>query len=190
MPAGRPTPYRPEHAEQARKLCRNGMTDREVADILGISPRTFYRWRGEHDAFAKAVKVGKGRADDRVESALYQRAVGYDYEDVKVFAGGAKGPVTVPVMVHVPADVRATLQWLGCRRPESWSSAAPPPESDGDKDYARQIERALARADERDKEKAVEDAIRFNKAVAAGVTAALAKRGLSDAPCPADPQAA
>jgi hypothetical protein len=44
MPAGRPSPYRPEHAEQVRKLCRNGMTDREVADILGISPRTFYRW--------------------------------------------------------------------------------------------------------------------------------------------------
>ncbi|MEO7424958.1 MAG: helix-turn-helix domain-containing protein, partial [Fibrobacteria bacterium] len=45
MTAGRPTTYRPEYAEQARKLCRNGATDREIADILGVCVRTFYRWR-------------------------------------------------------------------------------------------------------------------------------------------------
>jgi hypothetical protein len=121
MTAGRPTPYRPELAEQARKLCRNGLTDREVADILGISVRTFYRWRGEHDEFAEAVVVGKERADQRVESALYQRACGYDYEDVKIFhPSGAKDPVIVPVTVHVPADVAAARHWLAVRRPQSW----------------------------------------------------------------------
>ena len=37
MPAGRPSPYKPEFARIAQRLCRNGATDIEVADILGIS---------------------------------------------------------------------------------------------------------------------------------------------------------
>ncbi|MDB5674596.1 MAG: Phage protein, partial [Sphingomonas bacterium] len=41
MPAGRPSPYKPEFARIAQRLCRNGATDIEVADILGISVRTF-----------------------------------------------------------------------------------------------------------------------------------------------------
>ena len=62
MPTGRPTTYHPAYAEQARKLCRNGATHREIADILGICVRSFYRWRAEHDAFAEALKAGKETA--------------------------------------------------------------------------------------------------------------------------------
>jgi hypothetical protein len=178
MPAGRPSPYRPEYAEQARKLCRNGLTDREVADILGISPRTFYRWRGEHDEFAEAVAIGKDRADERVESALYQRAVGYEYESAKIFhPAGAAGPVIVPFTVHVPADVRAALQWLGCRRPEDWSRMAEPP--DDQAEFGRQLEKALERGKVHQREQSAKEAARFNNAVAQGVTKALAERGLS-----------
>jgi len=57
----RPTRYRPEQAELARKLRRYGLIDREVADILDISPRTFYRWRGAHEEFAAAVTEFQGR---------------------------------------------------------------------------------------------------------------------------------
>ena len=118
MPAGRPTTYRPEYAEQARKLCRNGATDREIADILGVCVRTFYRWRAEHDAVAEALTAGKEFADDRVERALYERACGYEYSDVKIFhPSGAKEPVIVPITVHVPADVGAAKQWLATPAP-------------------------------------------------------------------------
>src|SRR3569623_1059887 len=43
MPAGRPSPYKPDFARIAGRLCRNGATDIEVADILGISVLTFFR---------------------------------------------------------------------------------------------------------------------------------------------------
>ena len=79
MPAGRPSPYKPEFARIAQRLCRNGATDIEVAVILGISVRTFYRWCLLHDEFTAAVRVGKDAAYDRVERALYQRAVGYEH---------------------------------------------------------------------------------------------------------------
>src|SRR3569623_1989931 len=69
MPAGRPSPYKPDFARIAERLCRNGATDIEVADILGISVRTFYRWCLLHDEFTAAVRVGKDAADDRVARA-------------------------------------------------------------------------------------------------------------------------
>ena len=56
----------------ARKLCRNGATDREIADILGVCVRTFYRWRAGHDAFAEALTAGKELADDR--NAVWKHA--------------------------------------------------------------------------------------------------------------------
>ena len=170
MPAGRPTTYRPEYAEQARKLCRNGATDREIADILGVCVRTFYRWRAEHDEFAEALKAGKELADDRVERALYERACGYDYDDVKIFhPSGAKEPVIVPVTVHVPADVGAAKQWLATRRPPALPK---PPEDPG---IVEQFRRAQERYKKIMAEKDAADAIRFEERVAAGIAEALAR---------------
>jgi hypothetical protein len=176
MTAGRPTPYRPELAEQARKLCRNGLTDREVADILGISVRTFYRWRGEHDEFAEAVVVGKERADQRVESALYQRACGYDYDDVKIFhPSGAKDPVIVPITVHVPADVAAGKHWLALRRPMPWGGER---ETQEQLDWAEQFKKAVIRQDIRNRERAEQEAAEFEKRVTAGIAEGLARHGI------------
>ena len=170
MPAGRPTTYRPEYAEQARKLCRNGATDREIADILGVCVRTFYRWRAEYDEFAEALKVGKEFADDRVERALYERACGYEYSDVKIFhPSGAKEPVIVPVTVHVPADVGAARQWLAARRP-----LQPPP--------APSLVEQFRKAEERHKvimaEKEAKEAILFAERVEKRVSEELARYGL------------
>ena len=165
MPAGRPTTYRPEYAEQARKLCRNGATDREIADILGVCVRTFYRWRAEYDAFAEALTAGKEFADDRVERALYERACGYEYDDVKVFhPAHAKEPVIVPVTVHVPADVGAAKQWLASRRPQPWAGKAPK----DDTTLARTLEEAFARVNDHRREGDAQDRERFGEAAAAG----------------------
>jgi len=173
MKKGRPTTYRPEYAEQARKLCRNGATDREIADILGVCVRTFYRWRAEHDAFAEALTAGKEFADDRVERALYERACGYEYSDVKIFhPAGAKEPVIVPITVHVPADVGAAKQWLATRRPPA------PPEPPEDPGIVEQFRRAEERYNKIMAEKEAADAIRFAERVETRVAEELARHGL------------
>ncbi len=122
MPAGRPSPYTPALAGVAERLCRNGATDPEIAEILGICVRTLYRWRNEHEAFAAALRAGKDLADDRVERALYQRAVGYTARAEKVVTRrGRAEPVVVSHEVHIPADVRAAMHWLAVRRPTPWA---------------------------------------------------------------------
>lgn len=116
---GRPTKYDPAYAEQAKKLCVLGATDIEIADFFGVSTSTFYLWRNQHVEFSEAVRAGKDRADDRVEMALYNRAVGYTFESEKVFQFQGQ-VVRAPTREHVPPDPGAAFNWLKNRRPAEW----------------------------------------------------------------------
>jgi len=122
MTAGRPSLYQPEYAEQARKLCRLGATDSDMADFFGVGTTTFYRWRKDHPDFAAAVAEGKDICDKQVEQALHRRAIGFEYEAVRVFMpAGAKAAVLVRYPVQVLPDVGAAQHWLRFRRPREWS---------------------------------------------------------------------
>lgn len=119
MPAGRPTDYKAEFAEQARKLCELGATDFELAEFFRVDTRTIYRWKNTQEDFCQAVIVGKEKADDRVERALFNRAVGYSFESEKVFQ--FQGDVIrAETVEHVPPDPGAALNWLKNRRGEKW----------------------------------------------------------------------
>src|SRR5262249_870039 len=80
---GRKPKFEPAFIRVARKACEHGLTDREVADLLGVNPSTFYRWRAQYPRFARGIRLGKQMADDRVERALYERAIGYSFEAEK-----------------------------------------------------------------------------------------------------------
>lgn len=145
MTAGRPTLYKPEYAEQARKLCRLGVTDSQVADFFEIGTTTFYRWRQDHPDFADAVTEGKQICDNQVEQALHRRAVGFEYEAVRVFMpAGAKAAVLVPYPVQVIPDVRAAQHWLRFRRPKEWSERREEPENGS---FAEAFAKAQARVE-------------------------------------------
>src|SRR5215207_4981256 len=81
--AGRPVGsdnYKPAYASQAEKACRLGATDAELADFFGVSVSTINAWKTRHVDFLASLKTGKSEADDRVELALYRRAIGYSHE--------------------------------------------------------------------------------------------------------------
>jgi len=118
---GRPTDFKPEFIEQAEALCRLGATDMELADFFKVDVRTIYRWKNSHEDFCQAVTCGKDACDDRVERSLYNRAVGYDHEAVKIFMpSGAEKPVYAPYTEHIPPDPGAALNWLKNRRGDVW----------------------------------------------------------------------
>jgi hypothetical protein len=118
---GRPSSYKPEFAAQAAKLCSLGATDQEMADFFEVNVLTIYRWKHAHDEFCKALKVGKEVADERVERSLYQRAIGYEQDEVKIFMpGGAAEPVYAPFRAKIAPDVTAAIFWLKNRRRELW----------------------------------------------------------------------
>lgn len=116
---GRPSKYAPEFAGQAKKLCAMGATDIELADFFGVSTSTIYAWRNAHEEFSEAVIAGKDAADDRVERAFYNRAVGYTFESEKVFQHQGE-IIRAPTREHVAPDPGAALNWLKNRRPDRW----------------------------------------------------------------------
>jgi hypothetical protein len=59
-----------------------------------------------------------------MERSLYQRGLGYDYDAVKIFMpAGAKKPVIVPYVEHVPPDPTSGIFWLKNRDPAHWRDA-------------------------------------------------------------------
>lgn len=118
---GRPSSYKPEFAAQAEKLCDLGATDQEIAEFFNVDVRTVYRWKHDHADFCQALKVGKDSADERVERSLFQRAIGYEQDEVKIFMpAGATEPVYAPFRAKIAPDVTAAIFWLKNRRSAEW----------------------------------------------------------------------
>jgi hypothetical protein len=98
-----------------------GATDRDLAFAFNVNISTIEKWRAKHPSFGGALKLGKKEADQRVERSLYQRAVGYNYDAVKIFMpAGATKPIYAPYVEHVPPDVTAGIFWSKNRRPDKW----------------------------------------------------------------------
>jgi hypothetical protein len=118
---GRPSLFKPEYVEQARKLCLLGHTDFEIAQFFDVTDRCFYKWKAQYPELVQALNIGKEEADKRVTRSLYARAVGYNYEAVKIFMpAGREKPVYAPYVEHVPPDVTAGIFWLKNRDPRHW----------------------------------------------------------------------
>lgn len=118
---GRPSAYKPEFAKQAEKLANLGATDQEIADFFEIEVRTVYRWKHDHSDFCQALRTGKEVADERVERSLFQKAIGYEQDEVKIFMpANSPAPVYAPFRAKVSPDTTAAIFWLKNRRPDLW----------------------------------------------------------------------
>ncbi len=61
---------------------RDGLTDEQIAQCMGIVPSTLYEWKKKHSEISEALKKGKAVIDRQVENALLKRALGYSYTEV------------------------------------------------------------------------------------------------------------
>lgn len=115
----RPSSFREEYAGQAFQLCLLGATDKDLANFFGVSETTVNNWKDAHPEFLEALKEGKQQADAKVADSLFQRALGYEHPEVKVFLHNGE-PVLVPLTKHYPPDTTAAIFWLKNRRPDMW----------------------------------------------------------------------
>ncbi len=128
--------YIEEYGEEyLRRMAEEGYTDSEIADMSGVSYKTFRKWKREHKDFEDALKLGRFGADFAVIEALYKKATGYsvtvnktyklkrvDYDpdtgkkirEYEELCTGADDN-------YIPADVRAMSFWLKNRQPSRWS---------------------------------------------------------------------
>ena len=115
----RPTDYRQEYAEQARKLCLLGFTDKQLAVFFGVNESTINRWKQKYPEFCKSIKSGKVIADAQVSESLFKRATGIEVTEVEVRDDGKKKVKRV-TKKHIPPDPTAQIFWLKNRQPELW----------------------------------------------------------------------
>lgn len=120
MAAGRPSEYREEFVSEVLQMAERGATDVEIADALDVSVRTLYRWKAEHEDFRQALKVAKDVADERVERSLYQRALGFEHDAVKIFCSKDGDVTQVPYREIVAPDTTACIFWLKNRKSQEW----------------------------------------------------------------------
>src|SRR5271169_4272039 len=83
--SGRPSSYKPEYVNMTKHAAKLGATDADLARIFGVSDATIDNWKVQHPDFLGSSKEGKEEAGACVERSLYQRAVGYSYDAVKIF---------------------------------------------------------------------------------------------------------
>ena len=116
----RPTKYKPEYAEQAKKLCKNNaFTDAELAVFFGVNLSTLHLWKIKQPEFSNAIKIGKAPANARVEKSLYDRAMGYSAveTDIRVVNGKI---VKTEVVKHYPPDPTSLIFYLKNRMPSEF----------------------------------------------------------------------
>lgn len=117
---GRPTKFRPEYVEQARKLCHVlAATEEEVAAVLGVTRRTLLNWRNEHPELDQAMQLGKDAPNERVVKSLYHRAIGYTHESEKIFVHNGR-IIRAVTKQHYPPDTAAGIWWTKNRMPDEW----------------------------------------------------------------------
>ena len=101
---------------------RDGLTDEQIANNMGVRRETLYDWKKKHPNISNALKRGKEIVDIQVENALLKRALGYEYTEEKVEISEKDGRKVTQTVKHVAPDTTAQIFWLKNRRPEKWRS--------------------------------------------------------------------
>lgn len=144
---GRPSKYKQEYAEQAKKLCLLGATDAKLADFFEVDEATINRWKHDFPDFCKSLKAGKMQADAEIAESLFNRARGYVAPDldIKMYEGEI---IETPYMKHYPPDATSMIFWLKNRQPDLWREKREAIELNDDNEITINVVRVSKNKDE------------------------------------------
>lgn len=64
---------------------QDGCTVKNIADVLGVNISTVYAWRKKYPELEEALSTGKEALKDRLKESLYKKAIGYEYQEKRVY---------------------------------------------------------------------------------------------------------
>lgn len=120
---------------------RDGLTDEQMAQKMGIVPSTFYAWILKYPEISEAIKNGKEPVDIEVEDSMVKLALGHYVtvkkpmkvrtekrlkkkdKDGREYETGViveEHIEYVDEQVYIPPNVTAQIFWLKNRKPEQW----------------------------------------------------------------------
>ncbi len=116
---GRPDKYDPAFCNIVKNLYLMipNIKVEEVAELLGISVKTYYNWQEKYSAFEQSVNEGKVGTDLKAIENLADMVTGY--EIVEVHINKTTGD-EIEVRRQSKPDLAAIRYWLNNRRSENW----------------------------------------------------------------------
>lgn len=110
----------PEGLLKIEGWARDGLTDEQIAENMGICRDTLIEWKKKYSDISDTLKKGKEVIDRQVENALLKRALGYKYTEVTKERVEGGFVVTKEVTKEVVPDTTAQIFWLKNRKPDVW----------------------------------------------------------------------
>lgn len=103
---------------------RDGLTDEQIANNIGIARTTLYDWKNKYKDIADALKKGKRPVDVEVENTLLRVIHGYEYEEkdewIEIDESGRKRKKVIRKTRYAKPDTTAIIFWLKARKPDIW----------------------------------------------------------------------
>ena len=115
---GRPSKKDNIDLDMLYKLASFGLTDAQLAQAFNITEQSLNNYKKDNK-FLESLKAGKQEADERVKKSLFERACGYEHEDVDIKVIQNK-IVETKLIKHYPPDATSMIFWLKNRRPDEW----------------------------------------------------------------------
>jgi hypothetical protein len=115
---GRPTKYKEAFNDQVFEMALLGLSDSQMANIIGITEQTLNNWKTEHPMFFESLTQGKENADGKVAKAMYKRALGLTIIEEALTKDGQ----IVQLKKELPPDTPAAKHWLANRQRKLWAN--------------------------------------------------------------------
>lgn len=115
--------FTPEQLAQVEVLSKLGATTAQLAMFFSVDMSTIDRWIQTNKDFQMARQRGGIEADMRVAECLFQRAVGFHYDEEEQLINPNTGQVRLVKKTRkfVIPDTKAQIQWLKVRQREVWT---------------------------------------------------------------------
>ena len=115
---GRPTKYKEAFNDKVFEMALLGLSDSQMANILGITEQTLNNWKTEHPMFFESLTQGKENADGKVAKAMQTRALGLTIIEEALTKDGQ----IVQLKKELPPDTPAAKHWLANRQRKLWAN--------------------------------------------------------------------
>lgn len=116
---GRPPKWPYIDLAKVREYAQSGMTNDQIALVLGVHRDTIYDWQNKWADFSDALKGGKALANQRVKEGLFASATGFERVTKKDVVIDGQIQTLEETKYFQPNPV-AGIFWLCNREPEEW----------------------------------------------------------------------
>lgn len=123
-------------------LRKKGLTEKEVAEKLGVGYSTLRYYKKNDTELAEALENGKEELIQSLEESLYKRAIGYDAVEKKIYSDGRE----VTFIKHIPSSEKAVIFALKNLDPIHWKDKNEVDAGDKAKGLISEISGAIERA--------------------------------------------